>query len=729
MERKYQAELLSPAGSFGALEAALAAGADAVYAGGQMFGARALAENLSPEELIRGIEVCHIHGRKFYLTLNTLVKDQEMKSSLYDFLLPLYEAGLDAVIVQDLGVLDFVRREFPGLPIHASTQMCVTGQGGMKFLEKLGVSRVIPARELTLCEIKAMHEASFLEIETFIHGALCYCYSGRCLMSSFLGGRSGNRGRCAGPCRLSYQAVNEKGKTKGGGDFCPLSMKDLSSLSLLPQILEAGVVSLKIEGRMKQSEYTAGVTAIYRKYLDLLLEEGPENYRVDPRDEQELLQIYSRGGSCGGYYENQNGKEMISFVNEPKTGECQAVPGKAKEEAEGTFVLFPGKPASLELRCRGVSVRAEGEPGERAEKEPLSESRVREQLAKMGGTEFVLKSLTVRMGEDVFYRLKSLNDLRREAVGLLEKELTERDRRTAPAPVGIPEAETGKPPDPPGIFVSVEREDQGEAVKDVPGIQGLYLPWDLCEKYMAADLPQRKELYLMLPQIVRSRVPEDFSRKVEEWISRGMKGFLIRDLEGYALVRSLGYGSRCVLDSSLYTWNRRSQEFWREQGILRDSVPLELKHKELEKRENSGSELLLYGYVPLMVSAQCVQKNVWSCNRGESRTGLVDRYRKTFPCQCVCHPWKEKTTNGPRDCYNIVYNTVPLSLLREREQVEKLGVGSYRISFTLESPGRVREILEEFLRVYSPGFSGLSPSRELFREQGFTRGHFSRGVQ
>lgn len=263
-------ELLAPAGSYEAFEAALGAGADAVYLGGPDFGARAYAKNFSQEELIRAIRTAHLHGRKLYLTVNTLLKNKELQEKLYASLKPAYEEGLDAVIVQDMGVLRFIRRVFPDLPIHASTQMAVTGPEGMKFLESLGVSRVVPARELSLEELKTMHKESPIEIETFIHGALCYSISGQCLMSSILGGRSGNRGRCAQPCRLPYQIKEKGSRFTGDRELCPLSLKDICTLDILPEILDAGVVSLKIEGRMKQPEYTAAVTGIYRKYLDIL---------------------------------------------------------------------------------------------------------------------------------------------------------------------------------------------------------------------------------------------------------------------------------------------------------------------------------------------------------------------------------------------------------------------------------------------------------------------------
>lgn len=304
-------EILAPAGSYAAFRAALAAGADAVYAGGPKFGARAFADNFTPEDLIRAIGEAHLFGRKFYLTVNTLLKDREMEE-LYDYLAPLYEAGLDAVIVQDMGVMEYVRQYFPQIDIHGSTQMTVTGAYGAKFLEKQGAVRVVPARELSLGEIRQIHEETGLEIECFVHGALCYCYSGQCLMSSMIGGRSGNRGQCAQPCRLPY--------TVNGTKKYYLSPKDICTLELIPDLVEAGIDSFKIEGRMKKPEYVAGVTSMYRKHTDLYLEKGRAGFRILPGDREMLMDLYNRGGFSEGYYKTHNGRDMMALDRPNHTG-------------------------------------------------------------------------------------------------------------------------------------------------------------------------------------------------------------------------------------------------------------------------------------------------------------------------------------------------------------------------------------------------------------------------
>lgn len=309
-------ELLAPAGSFESLKAAVHAGADAVYIGGSQFGARAYADNPDEEHLNKGIDYCHLHSRKLYMTVNTLLKEDEMEQKLFSYLLPYYKNGLDAVIVQDFGVLELIRSSFPDMEIHGSTQMTVTSADGAELLKKTGVTRVVPARELSLSEIRTIIEKTGIEVESFIHGAMCYCYSGQCLLSSMIGGRSGNRGRCAQPCRLPYTVQEQPqaaGIKKGKAQYL-LSMKDMCTIDRLPELIEAGISSFKIEGRMKRPEYTAGVVAIYRKYIDRILAYGASGYRVEEEDRRMLLDLYNRGGFSDGYYSKYNGKYMMALT-------------------------------------------------------------------------------------------------------------------------------------------------------------------------------------------------------------------------------------------------------------------------------------------------------------------------------------------------------------------------------------------------------------------------------
>lgn len=355
-------EILAPAGSMAALKAAFAAGADAVYMGGSCFGARAYAENPDRDEMIEAIRYTHLRGKRLYLTVNTLLKEQEFHT-LYEFLAPYYEAGLDAAIVQDVGALHFLANEFPDLSLHASTQMTLTGTEGIRLFDGYPVTRLVPARELSLPEITDICKKSGKEVEIFVHGALCYCYSGQCLMSSMIGGRSGNRGRCAQPCRMEYES-EEKGKKYW------LSPKDLCGLSLLPELIGTGAASFKIEGRMKRPEYAAAVTAAYRKFTDLYFSLGEERYRAYLREHPALLaeeterlaDVYNRGNFTDGLFLRHNGKDMMS-VHRP--GHFGVPVGEVVSGGKGEALIRLTKDVQPQdvLEFRRETKKGSGEPG------------------------------------------------------------------------------------------------------------------------------------------------------------------------------------------------------------------------------------------------------------------------------------------------------------------------------------------------------------------------------
>lgn len=720
--RKEDIELLAPAGSYEGFEAALGAGADAVYVGGSAFGARAYAKNFEEEELLRAIDTAHVYGKKLYLTVNTLFKNRELTEQLYEYLLPYYREGLDAVIVQDMGAFAAIREMFPGLHLHASTQMTVTGPEGMKFLEEQGAARVVTARELSLEEIRRMHEASPIEIESFIHGALCYSYSGQCLMSSILGGRSGNRGRCAQPCRLPYETALCGKRYDGKKDLCPLSLKDISTIEILPQILDAGVTSLKIEGRMKQPGYTAGVTSVYRKYLDRLFEKGADHYRVEEKDKKYLLDLFNRGGSCRGYYEQQNGSSMMAFTNEKKTGDVTVSLKKKKEKIQGNLILFPGSPAILDLSCRGI--HASGAAGEvqYAQNQPLTEERVRVQMEKLGNTPFDWERLDIQMDENIFIPMKTLNETRRQALETLEQELTKPFKRAEAPHVSLKTGQKNKKrTENLPIYVSCEDLDTARSLYKREGIRGMYLPFSVMEKCLEQGLERGLEMYLATPHIMRGKLPQGFLETAGKWLKQGMTGFLVRSLEAFAALKSAGLADKCVLDHSMYTWNDRASAFWEEQKVMRNTVPVELNEGEIRHRDNRHSEMLIYGYLPLMISAQCVHKNLYGCNHKEEWVSLKDRYEKEFPAVCYCNPWKMENTGNTVPCYNIIYNSIPYGLLKEKEQVERLGLHSLRISFTTEKAEQAVRIFEEFKGVYLDGAN--PPKRD------YTKGHFKRGAE
>lgn len=730
-------ELLAPAGSYEAVEAAFKAGADAVYLGGQKFGARAYAENLDQDQMIQAIDNTHLHGKKLYLTVNTLLKNKEMERELYDYLLPYYEAGLDAVIVQDLGVLSFIKTHFPDIHIHASTQMTITGPESTRLLKEAGASRVVTARELSLEEIRKIYQETHMEIESFVHGALCYCYSGQCLMSSLFGGRSGNRGRCAQPCRLPYQVYRDGKQLNDARTGYPLSPKDMCTVGILPQILEAGVHSLKIEGRMKKPEYTAGVVAIYRKYLDRYLE-GEKNPVVSKEDYQILLDIYNRDGFHESYYKQRNGREMMALRNEKKSisGEEKKkarneklfeeirdkyLSGKKQEKIKGTLSLFPDCPAILEIEYGSMQVTAQGEMVQEAASRPLEEDRIRRQMMKTGETEFVFESLDIFMGERIFLPVQQLNELRRQGLELLKKAILQPFKRQAVSALGedIPEEDEGKLS---GMSASVVSFQQLKAVMDVSGINRVYVDcgmfpvdsfYDSVLKVIKDGEKRKKECYLMLPHMVRDRELKGRKESFNRLVENGLSGFVVRNMESYGVLKQMGLEKKAILDFNLYTMNDESQKFWKKQGILWNTIPLELNSKELRFRDNRNSEIMVYGYIPLMISVQCLQKNLERCNRQCAVLTVKDRYQKEFHAVCNCE-----------FCYNTIYNSLPLSLLGDANQVRSLETGGYRLSFTLENEEETRRIAREFAEVYCEG----KESKQKFLGE-TTKGHFSRGVE
>ena len=538
-------ELLAPAGSYEALEAAFEAGADAVYLGGQKFGARAYADNLDQEQLIRAIDLAHLKGKQLYLTINTLLKNRELEEELYAYLAPLYEAGLDAVIVQDLGVMEFIKTYFPKLHIHASTQMTITGVESAKLLKKAGATRVVTARELLLEEIKKIYDATHMEIESFVHGALCYCYSGQCLMSSMIGGRSGNRGRCAQPCRLPYQVYRDGKRLNNEQTAYALSPKDMCTVEILPEIIEAGVYSLKIEGRMKKPEYTAGVVSVYRKYLDRYLA-GEKRPVVTEEDRKILWDIYNRDGFHQSYYKQRNGRSMMALENEKSGGTIrneelfsrirkEYMEKKTPVPVQGTLTVYTGCPAILEVQAGDVSVTVEGETVQAATNCPLGEDRIRRQMEKTGGSGFAFEKLDIFMGDDIFLPMQQLNHLRRQALEALQKEMLRpwKQRKAKERdPKDVPDVK--KQTAPGTLSAAVQTNEQLAAVAQTDGIRRIYAD---CGIFPVKDFAQDveawinrlqtagKELFLTLPRIVRDRELDGRKETFTELVQKGLAVF------------------------------------------------------------------------------------------------------------------------------------------------------------------------------------------------------------
>lgn len=731
-------ELLAPAGNYDALKGAIKAGADAIYLGGALYGARAYADNFTQDEICTGIHLAHVFGRKVYLTVNTLIKEREL-DGLYNFLLPLYEKGLDGVIIQDLGALRYIRTHFPGLALHASTQMTLTGSAGAAFVKEEGISRIVPARELSLAEMRKIKEETGVEIEAFIHGAMCYCYSGQCLFSSILGGRSGNRGRCAQPCRLPYE-INEE------ASCYPLSMRDMCTITMLPELIESGIDSFKIEGRMKKPAYAAGVTAIYRKYIDLYYRDK-ENFRVAKEDMDILRSLYIRGEIGDGYYNRHNGKEMITLSSPAYSGtdeklltdiEQKYIEEGLCHQVSAKAYFKPGEAAILSLKKGDINVSTVGDIVQSALKQPLTEEKIKEQIQKSGNSLTKIEQTAVEMNDEIFMPIRSVNELRRKAVSDFEDEMIRQngldygDRR-AVAP-STNENVTGQAElamngenlgmtfekDWRAIHVSVRTKEQLEVALGEK-IGRIYLDYSLlCDEifkrlnlYKKAE-ESPAELYLCSPYIVREK-DRGHLEKIKKALDTGLfSGVLVRNLESFQFFSRQISLKKIVLDTNLYIWNREALRFWAGRAA-EFYLPVECNFHEWKELLSHCPEMelkasaIVYGRLPMMITANCLNKTRGLCGKVPQMVTLKDRYEKQFPVYTDC-----------LSCYNIIYNSVPLSLHKLFEGKPYLN-GNYRLDFTTEDQKEMTQVIRYFdgiLKNYQTPF---------FKE--YTTGHVKRGVE
>ena len=712
-------ELLAPAGSFTILKAVIEAGADAVYVGGNRFGARAYANNFTEEELLEAIDYVHLYGKKLFLTVNTLIKNEELQESLYEYLLPYYLRGLDGVIVQDLGAVRLIRKSFPELEIHTSTQMTVTGSKGAKLLQSIGAVRVVLARELSIKEMKEIQEDTGVELEAFVHGALCYCYSGQCLFSSMLGGRSGNRGRCAQPCRLGYTVCDSKKKTVMEDSYV-LSLKDLCGVESLDQLADAGVYSLKIEGRMKQASYAAGVVSYYRACID---REG----QVTKDDQKALYELGNRCGFTSTYFNKHNGKEMVTFVkpsyeksNEAlhQRMESQFVDHQSKIEITGHLTMRKGSPMELMVTLGDKVVHVYGQIAEAAQNKPLVPEDVKKRLMKTGDTSFVFKDFTLDMDLDLFVPVGALNQLRRDALNQLLEERLSTFRRTMDMvvePVIVSSVCNHK--EETCYIASYEDREQLQVILNQDCISKIY--GDVAA-YSATDFVNEviedmkkaqalgKEFHLILPAIMRNSSMRFYQDKIVELILKGIHGFVVKNYESLQFLRELNQDLiekiTITADHNLYSYNDSAKEELADLGVAFDTIPLELNRKEIFGRNNKNSQMIFYGYAPLMLTAGCVHKNTQSCDKTPQIMYLKDRYKVYFPVKNHC-----------KDCYNVVYNSLPTLLFKEQKELEEKGVRAFRFAFTLETKDEVRKVFNLFQGKGQPMDS--------------TRGHYKRGVE
>lgn len=731
-------ELLAPAGSFLACKAAVHAGADAVYLGGSRFGARAYADNFTQEQLLEAIDYAHLHGCKVYMTVNTLLKQPEI-DALYEYLLPFYEHGLDAAIVQDFGVLELLHACFEDLPIHASTQMSIVSAYGASYLKKLGVRRIVTARELSLEEVHDIHSQTGIEIESFIHGALCYSYSGQCLFSSMLGGRSGNRGRCAQPCRLPYTVLDEKKHMLSKPDGYPLSLKDLCTAHIISELAKAGVYSFKIEGRMKTPEYTAGVVSVYRRILDQYLHIG--EVLVHKKDEQMLLDTGNRSGFTQGYYKERNGRDMVTYERPSHTKDKDALLKSVQKQyvdkeqklpvyAKAQFQI--GRPAQLQMFYGKLCASCAYGIVERAQKQPLRRETIIGQLSKTGNTPFVIQGIEVVMDGPVFMPKQSLNELRREAARNLEALLLTPYRRTVKetaadgriTALSVKTADAAQKNKKALFYAGVEENGQLEAVLACGFITRVYLDSTLYTKESFIDTLKShvrhahaagKEVYFMLPAIFRMETAQFYKEHWQAMEQTGIDGYLAQSYDGLGFLdRQQAYKHRCVLGQSLYTYSNTAKSAYAACGWKYDTIPFELNKKEILARCNQTSELVIYGHIPLMASAQCIQKTIGQCKKKPGLCYLKDRYAKEFPVKNNC-----------TDCYNIIYNSQPLSLIQLADELPRLHAAAYRLHFTIET----KEQAVRILNCCAQAFTGQAKPDMGAVIGAYTNGHYKRGVE
>lgn len=716
-------ELLSPGGDIEIFKSVIDAGADAVYFGGEMFGARAYAKNFTIEEGAEAIAYAHLYGRKAYLTVNTLLKNREIEHKLYEYLKAYYESGLDAVIVQDMGVLEFVKYYFPELSIHASTQMTITNAKGAKWIQDAGASRVVTSREISLDEISKIKEATDIEIETFVHGALCVCYSGQCLMSSMLGGRSGNRGRCAQPCRLPYQLFDNSGKPqKMPGEFI-LSPKDLCGLEDIADLADAGVYSFKIEGRMKQISYATGVVSIYRKYMDAYLE--GRDTKVLSADKQKIFDLGNRCGFTNAYFRRQNSPDMITYTR-PSHEKKEIDPVsicQPKIPIQGAFSAHVGQNMLLAVR-RGEDdvVTVQGDIVEAAAKNATTVSHIREKLMKTGNTPFVFQGISFDVDDNVFLPVSRLNELRRRAIEQLQCQI----QGDVSGRMAVPFQKEMLQPTPNlcqnqrPVMVCCDLLEQFYIACDSTLVTAVAVSFDVAiehfDKLWQKAQDKGKEFYLKLPMICRQRALDLMDKYVNFFDTDKISGVIVSSLDGLGFLEEINFPKDCIqLDHRLYTFSNVSLYSFEQRGYRRNCAPLELNEKELSHRCNDNSFMLVYGRIPLMITANCQHGNSVGCDKKQVISYLQDRYKERFPVKNIC-PF----------CYNEIYNSKIYNVISELERIERLGFAGYRLDFTLENGKETARVLEEF-------WATLHGTENDRIQQGnsaiVTKGHFKRGVE
>ncbi|MBE7015459.1 MAG: U32 family peptidase [Ruminococcaceae bacterium] len=674
-------ELLAPAGSFEALVAAVQSGADAVYIGGSQFSARRNANNFSIDEITKAADYCHIRNVKLHVAANILIKEKEVQSFL-EYIGKLYRV-VDAVIIQDIGMASKIRELYPDLPLHASTQMTVSSVAAAKKLEEMGFERIVLARELSMKQIECICKSVNAEIEVFAHGAICMCYSGQCLMSSIIGGRSGNRGMCAQPCRLPYSLDEEKGYL--------LSPKDLCMLEHLADLEKIGVDSIKIEGRLKRKEYVSAVCGIYRKYLD--------NPRVVQKsDIDELLDAFNRSGFTDGYFTEKLGRNMMTYKNPANVSENkfsdwvkQHSNVNCNLRKSGIYIAASlKKNEPLRLSCweeSGNYFEISGEISSQiAENKPLSVDRLKEQLEKLGQTPFYSLGVEIDIDEGITLPISEVNNVRRKlSDGMAEAKCFRREEIATdyiPSPID-------RKTDIPKLVCQVSTYQQAKTAIE-NGIVEIY-----------ADTPLANRLYKEFENVkIIAKLPP-IHRDDRRYEKPETQAVLISNIGQYDDKKE------CYGDFRLNITNSESVVFYN--NLKRVTVSPELNINELSPI-SKGCEVIVYGRLPLMAVENCPLKALGKCQNHECKHYLKDRMDEEFPVKCN------------EGCVAEILNSKPIYMADKPEIVNKLKINALRLIFTVENTEKCGTIITEYKKMLEnlPGKVGT--------ENTFTRGHFYRGV-
>ena len=693
-------ELLAPAGSMEALRAAVCNGADAVYLGADTFNARMNARNFSAADLQEAVVYCHVRGVKVHLTLNTLVLDREMPRAA-ELIRMAASCGVDAFIVQDLGMVSLCRQLAPDVPIHASTQMSIHSLEGVLEAAALGCSRVVLARELPAEEIAHICKKSPVEIEVFVHGALCMCYSGQCYLSSVIGRRSGNRGQCAQPCRLPY----------GYGRFestrYPLSLKDNCLAGELDELRRMGVASIKIEGRMKRPEYVAIVTRAYRTVLN--------GGKLTQADLQELETAFSRQGFTDGYFKGQTGSDMFGRRQESEdTADLFASARATYEQGETQRIgvrfyamIHRGQPARLAVEDPdGNLCRTYGPVPEQAVYRSLTAQDLEQQLKKTGGTPYLCTSVRSSLDPDLMLPASAINAMRRDVIAELTAKRGRAEKPHLNAYDEPPRYDgiSGEPQ----LTVAVRTADQitSRMLSMKPTV--LYVP--LSELVEHPELRQRvgveTQLAAILPRVIWSGELVPIARQLRTVYDMGVRQVLAGNLGQLHIARAAGFAVRG--DFGLNIVNSRAMRYLREQGLDSQLLSFELTLPQIRDISKAvPAEVLIYGRLPLMLMENCVIKNrtgTCTCQTGTAR--LVDRVGEEFPI-----------VKDPGTCRNVLLNGKKLYLLDKKDAFRGMGLWALRLQFTTENPSEIDKVLMDY------------QGRAVFDAGSYTRGLYSRGVE